>query len=78
MKMECAFCKGRLERRSVPFTLERHGYHVTWDAVPAWLCTQCGEPMFAEREVELMQEALVALDRQTAALVGSGGSAPAL
>lgn len=77
MTMECLLCKGRLEKRPVPFTLERNGYHVTWDAVPAWVCTQCGEPMFEERQVKLMQEALVSLDRQTAAISGAGGSAPA-
>ena len=70
--MECLYCKGRLERRSTPFTLERNGYHVTWDAIPAWVCSQCGEPLFEARELDLMQEALIALDRQTAALMGSG------
>lgn len=72
--MECLQCGGTLERRAVPFTLDRRGYHMSWDAVPAWVCTQCGEPLFDAREVDLMQEALVALDRQTAALV-AGASA---
>ena len=72
--MECLYCKGRLERGFTPFTLERNGYHVTWDAIPAWVCNQCGEPLFEARELQLMQEALISLDRQTAALMGSGST----
>ena len=74
--MECLHCKGRLKRGTAPFTLERSGYHVTWDAVPAWVCTQCGEPLFEAPTVELMQETLASLDRQTAALVTSGTADP--
>jgi YgiT-type zinc finger domain-containing protein len=70
--MDCQWCGGKLERGTVPFTLDRSGYHVSWDAVPAWVCGQCGELLFEEREVDLMQEALVALDRQTAALTAAG------
>ncbi len=72
--MECPLCSGKLERRTVPFTLGRHGYHISREAVPAWVCGQCGEPLFDAREVDLMQEALTALDRQTAALLGAGGA----
>lgn len=72
--IKCPLCNGKMERRTVPFTLERHGYHISWDAVPAWVCRQCGEPVFETREVDLMQEALTALDRQTAALLSAGGA----
>jgi YgiT-type zinc finger domain-containing protein len=71
--VECLYCKGRLTLGTTPFTLERNGYHVTWDAIPAWVCTQCGEPLFEASTVELMQEALASLDRQTAALVSASG-----
>jgi YgiT-type zinc finger domain-containing protein len=72
--MECMYCRGTLQRGYVPSTLERNGYHLSWDAVPAWVCTQCGEPLFESRAEDLMQEALRALDQQTAALTASGGS----
>ena len=55
-------------RSTAPFSLDRNGYHVTWDVVAAWVCTQCGEPFFESREVELIQKALTELDRESAAL----------
>jgi hypothetical protein len=54
--------------------LDRNGYHVSWNAIPAWVCTQCGEPFFESREVDLIQKALTELDRESAALVSSGSS----
>ena len=71
--MECLHCKGRMLRGTAPFSLDRHGYHVAWDAIPAWVCTQCGEPFFESREVELIQKALGELDRDSPAL-GSANS----
>ena len=52
-----------MERGSAPFNIDRRGYHVHWDEVPAWVCTQCGEPFFETREAEEIQRALEALDR---------------
>lgn len=73
--MECIHCKGRMKRGTAPFTLDRNGYHVSWDAVPAWVCSQCGEPYFESREVDLIQKALADLDRESASLCGNGQSA---
>jgi len=53
------------------FSLDRNGYHVSWDAVPAWVCSQCGEPFFESREVDLIQKALTELDRESAALTST-------
>jgi YgiT-type zinc finger domain-containing protein len=36
---------------TAPFAIDRGGYHLHWDAVPAWVCTQCGEPLFEGREL---------------------------
>lgn len=73
--MDCIHCKGRMVRGTAPFSLDRKGYHVSWDAVPAWVCTQCGEPYFESREVELIQKALAGLDRESTALAAAGPSA---
>jgi YgiT-type zinc finger domain-containing protein len=64
-----------MKRATAPFSLDRNGYHVAWDAIPAWVCTQCGEPFFESREVDLIQKALKELDRESAALVSAGSSA---
>lgn len=61
--MECLHCKGRMERGTAPFSVDRHGYHVRWDAISAWVCTQCRQPFFEAHEVDEIQRALEALDR---------------
>jgi len=70
--MECIHCKGQMKRGTAPFSVDRNGYHVSWDAVPAWVCTQCGEPFFEAREVDLIQNALKELDRESASLTSAG------
>jgi YgiT-type zinc finger domain-containing protein len=66
--MECLHCKGKLERATAPYSVDRHGYHVHWDAIPAWVCHQCGEPFFEGREVDVIQSALDDLDEKNALL----------
>ena len=72
--MECIHCKGRMKRATAPFSLDRNGYHVSWDARIPWVCTQCGEPFFESREVDLIQKALTELDRESAALASTDPS----
>ena len=62
--MRCIHCKGKMERRTAPFQIDRKGYHLILDAVPAWVCSQCGEAYFEEREVEEIQDAIRALDQR--------------
>jgi YgiT-type zinc finger domain-containing protein len=52
-----------MERGRAPFAVDRHGYHVRWDAINAWVCTRCGEPFFEAEDVEQIERALEALDR---------------
>ncbi|APB33129.1 hypothetical protein GlitD10_0814 [Gloeomargarita lithophora Alchichica-D10] len=67
--MECLCCKAQMRRGTAPFSIDRNGYRVSWGNIPAWVCDQCGEVLFEAREVDLIQEALVSLDRETATLV---------
>jgi YgiT-type zinc finger domain-containing protein len=62
--MECPLCKGQLVRSTAPFSVNRNGYHISWDAIPAWVCSQCGEPLFEPRETELIQETLRKIDEE--------------
>ena len=73
--MKCVHCKGRMVQGTAPFSLDQNGYYVSWDAIPAWVCTQCGEPFFEAREVDLIQRALAELDRESAALASPDSSA---
>jgi len=60
MSVECLHCKGRMERGTAPFAVDRHGCYVRWDAISAWVCTRCGRPFFEAGEVERIQRALEA------------------
>lgn len=60
--MQCIHCRGDMKRAHAPFSVDRNGYHIRWDAVPAWVCEQCGESYFESAEVERIQRSLVALD----------------
>ncbi len=71
--MECTLCKGRMTWTTAPFSIDRKGYHVSWAAIPAWVCAQCGEPYFEAREVDAIEKALSALDRESVALVTTVG-----
>jgi YgiT-type zinc finger domain-containing protein len=60
--MQCLYCKGRLVRKKVSYTASRKGYHMIIDDVPAWVCEQCGEPLFEEQAVEAVQGILYEMD----------------
>lgn len=66
--MKCLYCKSKMRYGSAPYSIHRNGYHLTWDAIPAWVCGQCGEVLFEAREVDLIQEGLMVLDSKTATL----------
>lgn len=70
--MECLYCKAQMKRGTAPFNIDRNGYHISWDAIPAWVCEQCGESLFEPKEVDAIQSALEVLDRETISLVFSG------
>ena len=56
--MECLYCKGVLVRKKISYTATRRGYHLILDEVPAWVCEQCGEPLFDEATVDAIQDVL--------------------
>lgn len=70
---DCVHCKGELKRATAPFSIDRNGYHVTWDALPAWVCTQCGEPTFETAVVAAIQRTLQDLDRTASDLTAATG-----
>jgi hypothetical protein len=52
-------------KSTAPFSADRNGYHISWDSIPAWVYTQCGEPLFEAKEVEHIQNALKKVDDET-------------
>ena len=62
--MTCTHCHGQMKRSKSPFHVDRNGYHLALDSVPAWVCDQCGEACFEERAVEDIQGAIKGLDNR--------------
>ncbi len=60
--MECYYCSGTLERGKTSYAITRKGYHLIIDDVPAWVCQQCGEALFDEGVVDLIQEMIREMD----------------
>ena len=82
--MSCVHCHGQMKQSSAPFHIDRNGYHLLFDTVPAWVgyhllfdtvpawvCEQCGEAYFEEREVNAMQRAIQGLDDEARQLVAN-------
>ncbi len=68
-KMKCIHCQGEMKRSHTHFHADRQGCHVTIDAVPAWVCGQCGEAYFEEKEVDAIQKLMGAVEQELKALV---------
>ena len=69
--MKCMHCQGKMTRATAPFHIDRKGYHLVLDKIPAWVCTQCGEPFFGEADVDSIQSVIRAMDQQLEKLVAS-------
>ncbi|MEK7442604.1 MAG: type II toxin-antitoxin system MqsA family antitoxin [Chloroflexota bacterium] len=61
-EMKCLHCQGELQRGKTTYTINRNGYHLIIDNVPAWVCSQCGEPLFDERQVDAIQKIIRKMD----------------
>jgi len=66
--MKCIHCQGQMKRGTAPFHIDRKGCHLTLDAVPAWVCEQCGETYLEEKEVDAIQDLVRSVDAKARAL----------
>lgn len=66
--MNCPHCDGTLTFGTTSYVINRNGYHLIIDDVPAFICEQCGEPLFTEEAVHLVQQMVRTLDTQRRAL----------
>lgn len=67
-EMKCIHCQGQMRRATAPFHIDRKGCHLMLDAVPAWVCEQCGEAYFEEKEVDTIQDLVRSIEAKTEAL----------
>ncbi len=65
--MKCAHCQGVMKRGTAPLHIDRNGCHLVIDRVPAWVCEQCGEAYFEEREVAAIQELIKSVEEKSRA-----------
>jgi YgiT-type zinc finger domain-containing protein len=63
--MKCMYCQGEMVRGHAPFHIDRKDVHVSFDNVPAWVCSQCGEAYL----VDAIQDIIRAVDGQSGKLV---------
>jgi YgiT-type zinc finger domain-containing protein len=61
LPMRCLRCQGPVERGTAPVRVERNGYRLAWEDVPAWVCSRCELPYFEPAEVETIKRALNAM-----------------
>lgn len=62
--MKCLLCGGEMEKSTVAYTVDRRGYHLFIEKIPAYVCSQCGERYFEEKEVEAIQNMIKALEEK--------------
>ena len=67
--MKCLYGQGTMARGTAPFHIDRKGYQLILDMIPAWVCAQCGEAYFEETVVEAIQQVIRAVDKHTESLV---------
>jgi YgiT-type zinc finger domain-containing protein len=66
--MKCHYCKGLMKPGKVSYTINRAGYHLVIDNVPALVCQQCGEPYYDEKEVDMIQDMIKEIDTKSGEL----------
>ena len=66
--MKCIHCQSHMRRGTAPFHIDRQRCHLMLESVPAWVCEQCGEAYFEEKEVDAIQELIRSIDDRVDAL----------
>ena len=62
--MKCIHCQGEMKKGTAPVHIDRKDCHLMLDKVSAWVCQQCGEVYFEEKEVDAIQELIQSVDRK--------------
>ncbi len=60
--MKCSTCDRDMTKGRTTYTLNRNGYHLLVDDVPAWICTRCSEVHFEEEAVDTIQNTIIDID----------------
>ena len=63
--MKSMHCQGQIKKATAPFHIVRKDYHLTLNAVPAWICQQCEDVYFDDPDVDSIQEIIQADEDRT-------------
>ncbi len=66
--MKCVYCNGEMVKTTTPYHIDRDDIHVILDHVQAWVCSQCGEVLFEEQEVQEIQKLARVVEEQAGKL----------
>lgn len=63
LPMKCLYCQAPVAKGTTQVRVNRNGYHLTWQAVEAWVCTRCEQAYFEPHEVEMVRQAVSSMSR---------------
>ena len=64
LPMKCLYCQAPVERSAARVQVERDGYQLAWQHLPAWVCTHCQQAYFEPGEVQMVRQAVGFAKRQ--------------
>ncbi len=53
-----------MEKTTISYTIDRKGYHLFIQKIPAYVCSQCGERYLEEKETEAIQNMIKVLEEK--------------
>ncbi len=62
--MKCLLCNGEMEKSKVAYAIHKKGYHLFIEKIPAYVCSQCGEQYFEDKEVDAIQNMIKAFEEK--------------
>lgn len=66
--MKCYYCGGEMKKKKTTYAVNKKGYHLLVDDIPAWVCSQCNEVYFQGDAVDIIQNVIKNIDTGVAKL----------
>lgn len=63
LAMKCLYCQAPVERSSTRVNVNRNGYNLAWENLPAWVCTRCDQAYFEPCDGETVRRAIGSMTR---------------
>lgn len=53
-----------MKKSTVPYSINRRGYHLFLEKIPAYVCSRCGQKYFDENESKAIQNLLKSFEKK--------------